>query len=365
MAAEHTEADGHSNGVSNGATSHGASAADARSAFLNGGAAAEVEAPADEADADDDSDLDEVDASGEDEADDVDADADEDADLDEDEESAAGKDDDETKGIDKVRRTEKRMRDQIKKERADAESEVREQARQVEQDLEQKWGKRIEAVERFEKLSARASVDPVAVLQALGVKEDAYEHIGQVLYTLAKAKDDPKARAAAAHLMKSRELNAEVEDLKKWREEREKTDKERAEHAEADRKIDAFIGSVTKAVSDKMTLAKALMKNDPDVARSELQIVAFNLAKEKGKLPEAKDVAIAFEKAQRAKLRKLGIDPKSRGAAAAIVANATAATTSKTKTTKTGDKKSSDKKLEASDSKSPRDAFIGLNGKYD
>jgi hypothetical protein len=361
MAGEHIEAEAHgTNGTSNGASAHSAS----RAAFMNGGAEPELEEAKDETadagDVDDDSDLDAAITSDDEASDDADPDADADLDEedDEDDEKDADKDD-EKKGIDKVRRTEKRMREQLKKERADAETEIQERARRVDHELEQKWGPRIEAAERFEKLAARASVDPVAVLQALGVKEDAYEHIAQVVYTLAKAKDDPKARAAAAQLMKARERDAELEDVKKRLDEREKSDKERAEQAEADRQIDAFIGSVTKTVSDKMPLAKALMKNDPDGARSELQIVAFSLAKEKGKLPEAKDVAIAFEKHQRAKLRKLGIDPKSRGAAAAIVANAK--NDSKAKPApKAGDKKPAPKVDEKSD-KSPRDEFIGLS----
>lgn len=371
MAGEHTESETHTEGT-NGVSKSGANSfATARAAFLAGESGGEATTedkakpakPVSREVADDDSDLDaDDDVDAEREVSNVDDDADLDADLDEDEDKSKPADeDDETKtGIDKVRHTEKRMREQLKKERSDAEVEIRQLAHRAEQEIEQKWRPRIEAAEKFEKLAQRAAVDPVAALQALGVKEDDYEHISKVFFTLHKAKDDPKARAVAAQLVKARERDAEIDDLKKWREDREKTEKEREEQAAADRRVDAYIGSVEKAVGDKTPLAKVLMKNDRDGALEELQSIALKLARENGgAFVEAKKVAIAFEKHQRAKLRKLGIDPKSRGAAAAIVADAKgdkekAATTAMKK----GDDKSARKDSTEKPSKSLRERFI-------
>ena len=280
-------------------------ATDARAAFL-AGESEEAEKPAEVAD--DDSDLEDDDESEAEVSDEEDPDAD----LEDDDEEGAEEDDDTKKRIDKVQRTEKRAREQLKAERtrmeADLEAKAREYKAGFDAELAQ-WKPRIETAEKFEKMASRANVDPVSVLKALGVSEDHYEHIGQVFYTLAQMKsDDPekakKARAAAAQLVKQGERDAEIADLKKRLESREQTESQREQQAAADREVDAFISSVTKAATDKTPLAKTFLKNDADAAREELQIVAFRLAKETGRLPDAKAVMIAFEKHQRAKDRK-------------------------------------------------------------
>lgn len=377
MGDEGTETGSDTSTGSNGVSKSGAAAqADARAAFLSGesetaekpskGSSREV--------SDDDSDLDDDDeeSTADEEAEESESDdEDPDADLDDEEDAeSADKDEDKDldedtkKRLDKVQRTEKRAREQLKAERVRMEADLEAKAREYRAGFDAelaKWHPRIEQAEKFEKMAARANTDPVAVLKALGVNEDRYEYIGQVFYTLAQTKsDDPekakKAKLAATQLMKQSEYDAEIADLKKWREDREKTEKEREEQTAADRQVNAFLGKAEKAVTDKLTLTKTLLKNDPDHAREELQIVTHQLAKQTGSWPDPKKVAIETEKRQRAKLRKLGIDPKSRGAAAALSTDSSTTTTSKkTTTTKKADKpseKSDDKKL------NPRDAFI-------
>jgi hypothetical protein len=309
-----------------------------------------------EAEADDDSDL---------EAEEVaEKPAEDDSDLEEDEDDEEEKpaDKDTAKRIDQVKRTDKQLREQRERDFAARESEINGHV----EALRKEWEPKIAAAEKFERLASRASIDPVAVLQALGVGEDRYEHVGQVLYTLSRAKDDPKMRTAAAQLMKARELDDEIAQLKQWREEREKADKEREQTTAADREVEAFITSVTKAASDKTPLAKSLLKNDPDGAREELQIVAFRLAKETGTLPDATKVMIAFEKHQRAKLRKLGIDPKSRGAVAALAdAETTTETKAKPKAHAVAVRKPAPKPEPAADEPFTREDFVRLAGNYD
>jgi hypothetical protein len=360
-------AEGETHGTSNGASSSVDRFAASRAAFLAGEDASSDDAaksppngaPKEDA-KDDDSDLDDAL-----DPDDVDTkDEDEDSDLDENDSEDKDKDgEDEDKNVDadtakrlsQVRRTDKRLREQRDKEWAarDAEFETRVK------DVEERWAPRIEKAERIERLMERAAIDPLALLQAANVPESAYEYVGQTLYTHSKAKDDPKAKAALAQLMRDRERDEEIANLKKWRDDREKTDKSREQQTAADREVDAFIGTVTKAASDKTPLAKTLLKNDPDSAREELQIVAYRLAKEQGRLPDAKAVMIAFEKHQRGKLRRLGIDPKSRGAAAALTDSKTTTTSKKSdKKIETG--KPTEKTSDKPDDKktNPRDAFI-------
>lgn len=283
---------------------------DVRNAFLSGktdeDAVEETEKPV----ADDDSDLDDEDTDA-----DVEETEDEDADLD-DEPEEEKPDADRDKRLETVKRTDKRLREQRDKDFAARDAEFAQRVAAVEKE----WTPRIEAAEKFERLAQRASVDPVAVLKALGVGEDRYEYVGKLLYTLSKAKDDPKARAEAAHFMKQSEVDAELADLKKWREERERTDKERSEQAEQDRNVEAFISKVTAAATDKTPLARAFIKSDLSEAKERIQVIAFRLAKEAGRLPSEKQVMVAFEKERRGLLRKMGIDPKSISATAANAA---------------------------------------------
>lgn len=355
MADERTESEGHD---TNGASTSRSAADAARAAFLAGDdTAAEDESPKGEVAKDDDSDLDEE--TERDDADDVEVDAeddsdeDDDSDLDEDDEKTGEKvDADTAKRLAQVQRTDKRLREQRDRDFRARESEL--DAREAE------LKPHLEKLAKFERLAARASIDPVAVLHALGVSEDRFDGIAQVLYKLAKGKTDPKFQTEAAQLMKERERDAEIEDLKKWREERERADKESAQTAAADRELDAYFGKVTKALGDKTPLSKAYLKANPSEARERMQILAFRIAKETGALPNERAVAVALEKDRRRVLRELGIDPKSRGAAAASAA----ATDSKTKTTPTkkGDKKTAPAKADE-EKLSPREAF--LRGKYD
>jgi hypothetical protein len=320
MAGEHSETQAHeSNGVSN---SHAA----ARAAFISGEIVdgEDKKAPAANKDADDDqdddldedTDLDEVDADADGDADadeepneDEDLDADEDADKDDDKDVDA----ETAKRLSQVRRTDKRLRERREQDFAKREAEL--EARET--DIAEQLKPHIEKLEKFEKAASRVAIDPAGVLIALGLPEDRYEHAAQVLYTLAKGKDDPKARAAAAQLIKDRERDEKLEQLTKKDQEREEREREREKTAVADRQLDAYFGKVTKAMSDKTPLAKAYVKANPAESRDRMQVLAFRIAKETGSLPKERDVVIALEKDRRRVLRELGIDPKSARAAAA------------------------------------------------
>lgn len=289
------------------------------------------------------------------------AEVDDDSDLDEEPEKGGKESDPDTaRRLAAVQRTDKRLREQ-----RDRDFSAREAKFKADVDAEVKrWQPKFEAAERFEKLAARASADPVAVLQSLGVGKDRYEYIGQLFYTLHKAEaGDAQAKQAAAQLLRDSHMSEELADLKKWREEREKSDSERTKQAEADREIEAYIGKVTKATSEKTPLASAFIKANPSEARERLQILAFRLAQESGTsaLPSERAVIIALEKDRRRVLRELGIDPKSRSAPAA---SATASADSKIKTASKADDKNQ-KKPDGDKKRSAKDEFLNLTGRYD
>lgn len=379
MAGEHTESEAHGEGSSNGVSKGAGGTADIRAAFLagelgndgaepSGPGKAEKPTKAEPDDEDDkaDGDLDEDDSADEvegdaevgDEEDDVDSDLD---DEDEDEDKDEEKGDAETqKRISQVRRADKRLREQRDKDFAARERAINEKVVAIEAE----WKPRVEAAERFERAAARINVDIVPVLQSLGLKPERFEHAAQVLYTLSKGKDDPKAQTAVAQLVKERERDDEIERLRKKDEDRDNREKQREQEAIADRQLDSYFGKVTKAASDKTPLARAYIKANPTESRERMQVIAFRIAKESGsdRLPAERAVIVALERDRRRVLREVGIDPKSHGAAAASAS----ATDPKTTTSKKNDKKKADEKPAVkTDGKKldPRDEF--LRSKYD
>jgi hypothetical protein len=300
---------------------------------------------------DDDSDLDE------DDSDEEKPDPDDDLDDDDEEVKPDEKVDDETaKRLSHVRRTDKRLREQRENEWASRDSDFAARIK----DVEAKWAPRVEAAERFERLAHRASIDPAAALQALGVQEDQYEHVAQILYTLSKAKDDPKARTAAAQLMKDRELTEEIGSLKKWKEERERSEKERDESSKADQALDAYLDTVAAATTDKTPLAKQYLKANPKQAKADLAAIAYRIGQETGTPPAPKSVMIAFEKDRRRVLRDHGIDPRA-------ATPAQAATQEPKIKTKTAPEKAKTKEpVKTEETKlSPKEEFLRLSGNYD
>ena len=331
MADEHTETEAHGsdNGVS----------LDARAAFLAGEdepVAAKTAPVADEEVEDDDLEDDEETVA-------ADEDEDEDADLDEDDEEEEKPDADTDKRLSQVRRTDKRLREQRDKDFASRER----QLQQEKDTFVAEWKPKVEAAEKFERAASRVNVDPVAVLTSLGLKPEAYEHTAQILYTLAKAKDDPKAQAAVAKLIKDRELEDKLDSVTKRLEEQDKTAKQREAEAAQLEKVQALVETFAKAASDKTPLVKSMLKSDPGAAKTDLARIAADLIDQTGEKPTPKRVAIAYEKERRALCRKMGIDPKTVSASAANAA----IEKSETKKTKSG-KPDDTKKI------SSRDAFI-------
>lgn len=360
-----TETHASTNGVS---TSRAAQMSADRAAFLGmdteaekpKGKSAPAAAEVEDDDSDLDSDGDEVDAD-----EDAEKSEDDDSDLDEDEGKSEDEDEDEddknvdadtAKRLAAVRKTDKRLREQREKQFEERENAVKAHERALSDKvakLEAEWKPRIEAAEKFERAAARINVDPVGVLNALGFKPDRHEYLASTLYTLAKGKDDPKAQAAVAQLMRERERDDDIEDMKKWREEQKLADKQRQEEAAAAAHGQKLMASIVKTASDKTPLARTYLKSDPEGAQGDIARIASKLIDETGKMPEPKAVMIAFEKERRSLLRKMGIDPKklSPSAANAAIVKSETTTTSKNKKTEKPTEKSDGKK-------NPRDEFI-------
>jgi hypothetical protein len=280
---------------------------------------------------DDDDDLDELDDDDDDdtetvEQDESDDEEDPDKDLDEDDDKPADKVEPEVaKRLEKVRKTDKRLREQ-------RESHFRaqeERLQSLEAGIKERWSSRIEAAEEFERLKSKKS-DPFGTLKALGYDEADFSEMlreGWALY--GEGAKDPKYKDAIARMRKERELHNEIAELKKKHETREKTEAEQKQEAEQRRNVEVFIGKVAKlaAASTKTPLAKQFLTADPERAKLELEVVGGRLAQKLGRMPDPKAVMIEFEKEQRRTLRRLGIDPKTATASSSAQAETKNAST--------------------------------------
>lgn len=359
MAGEHTESEAHGKAGSNGVSSalDDRLAAD-RAAFLSGNAGddeGEKTKAKPSKTADDDSDLDEDDDRDddadeiEDEDDDkstVDKDEDDpDSDLDEDDDSEKVEPE-VAKRLDQVRRTDKRLREQ-------REAHFKEQEAKLQglvTELEQKWGKRIEAAEQFEQLKSRKH-DPIGILKAIGYDDADFADIAREAWAHSPdGAKDPKYKDAIAKTRRERELADKLSSVEKRLEEQAKAEKERNEQATREREVEAFIGKVSKSATEKTPLAQKFLEAEPQAARIELEVIAGRLAQQLGQMPDPKKVMIEFEKSQRRMLRRYGIDPTSLKAAAPSSSTKTETTKAKMDAKKTVDKKT---KTEEVDSDKP------------
>lgn len=243
---------------------------------------------------DDDEDEDEDDDHGEDQDDDDEDDEDEDGKVD-----AAT-----SKRLDKVRRTDKRLR-----ERREADFRAREATIQRTVD---EWKPRIEKSERNEKLIARLTnpFEVGDVLRELGMKEDDFEAASQTVFAQSKKfADDPKARAAIAQHKRDRELHEEIARLKAKDEARETADREAKEQAAQAESAMRFMRKIEKATdAEQYPLAAKQLAKNPKRFRERVAEVAVKLWDKTGEQPSIARVLRRYEKRQRAELADLGLD---------------------------------------------------------
>lgn len=249
-------------------------------------------------DEDEDEEVADVAEDEDEEVDEEDEDLDED-DEDDEEEVVQAKDPDVAKRIAAVRKTAARQAERAR--------------RQVEQERSawQAERARIEAAEKpdreeFEKfrgLKAIAKFNPAAVLEFFGYNEDDFEAASRELYTRGKsAAADPKFRDAAAKMQRERQLAGEIDDLKRWKVEKEKAEKERDEREANQRHFTKTVESIG-AAAKKLGLPLAQKATPVQLAQ-----VKYDLWNERGTEPGPKAVARAFEAMKRAELEAYGVD---------------------------------------------------------
>lgn len=208
---------------------------------------------------------------------------------DEDDDAGAKKEDPElAKRLAKVQKRDARMREQF---------DAREKAFAKERDaFVAEWKPKVEAYEEFEKLKQRKS-DVAGVLKAIGYVEDDFEDISKILWGLSKTgAADPKNRDAVARMQRERELREEAAAARREAAEVKKMLEQRDEDAEANRRVDAYLGRVTKAIGDETPLVKKRLELAPKSTRRAIEKVAYELAKKAGGFVDPKKVVRVYER---------------------------------------------------------------------
>ncbi len=223
--------------------------------------------------------------------------------------AAAGKPDAESaKRLAAINDQERRAREKLTKEREDWKTEQAKARAELERERAE-WKAKVEAVERFEKLKARAKVDPTAALEELGV--DDFEYAAKQAYARSKGAADPANREAAARMIREREAADDLaetrRELKELKDQLAKRDQE-VQYREA---WQIYLGDVTKAATadtSEAPLLRAQLGKNPARAHAAIRDVATDLFQRTGEWPDAQDVITTYEKRRRDELEELGID---------------------------------------------------------
>lgn len=214
--------------------------------------------------------------------------------------------DPDAKRLTSIAKAEKRSRDLISKERADAKADFQAEVERVRAEITP----HIDSVKKYKAAVEQARTNPVELMRSLGLSEDDFEYVAQQLFNNSKAAaSDPKRAAAAAHARREREKDLEIRELRDWRTQVETEKKQAAATQTFESQKTQFLDHVTATLPAEAQLLKALIEKSPIKAKAEMWKTTERLFAETGEVPDAEDVALAYEKQRRAELEELGIDP--------------------------------------------------------
>ncbi len=202
------------------------------------------------------------------------------------------------KGLDVVRRAEKRHREQMTADRAEF---AREQAKHAEA---------LTKVADYEAAAKRIAYDPIALLKKLNVPESAYDVIAHAIFAESETgKKDPARAAQAALRLRDREKEDKLTATEKRIEAMEaklEADKlERVQAAETER----YIGEINTAAKAKFPLVAHLMTANPDDVGDGLGAAFDRLKAKNNKDPKPAEVVAEYDRKERARLKAIGVDP--------------------------------------------------------
>jgi hypothetical protein len=226
------------------------------------------------------------------------ADSDEETDVEDEDADEAKPDPKAAKGLDAVRLAEKRSREVIARERQALTAEREQHKAELAQLAE------------FRGHAKRIKYDPGAVLRTLGASEDDFEIIAQALYAESKAgAADPKRKEAATRLLREREKEDKLTATEKRLEDLEKRLEAQRQEEVASREAANYFEQMNTTATAKYPLVAHMLKADQEDAGQALVAAYERLMKKTGATPKPASVVAEYDRAERARLKRIGVDP--------------------------------------------------------
>lgn len=203
------------------------------------------------------------------------------------------------KRMEGIQRAEKKMRDRIAAERAEADKIIAE------------WKPKIEKAEKFESLAKRAKYAAADVLAELGLTEDDFESAARDLYSRSKAgAKDPKARVAVERNAREREKDDRIASLEKKLDDLANGLTSERANAQATAAVTKYVDDTVKRATtgDDAPIIKKWLATNPARARAQLEAEGNHLAREMGGVPDHADVVARLEAKRREELTADGFD---------------------------------------------------------
>jgi hypothetical protein len=200
------------------------------------------------------------------------------------------------KALAAIERRESASRAKLAKEREEMQSQLQQQA----QDLEQKFAQQYPA----DLLATAKELRQLGIAGGLD-KPEGMMALARAAYARAKAGEgDPRYADQAAQLQHKHEVSSEIQQLRAQNEQL----MQRFEEAENSRRADAWLSKAETAADDSTPLIKKWVAADREEAHLAILREAARLRDEYGEVPSHKDVLTSLEKRRRAEFEKFGIN---------------------------------------------------------
>lgn len=210
---------------------------------------------------------------------------------------------------DAIAKAEKRSRELIAKERAEAKAAFDAEVQKMRAELEPQ----LEQARQFKAAMEKAKTDPAALLRAAGLTEDDFDYAGRQIYNLGKtAGAKPENKQAAEQARYLREIADRAERAEQRAAALEKQFSERDQSARIAAAENEYLDGVMKAPTDEAPRAAKLIEKSPAKARAKFKAIAEDLLRQNGEIPDHADVLAAYE----AELDELGLERPAAKAAA-------------------------------------------------
>ena len=198
-----------------------------------------------------------------------------------------------------LQRQEKKQKEALAVERA----EIEERAKAI--------AEREESIKSWEAAKARAAIDPVGVLEELGLTPEQFEDTARDSYNRRPGADVD--RVTAQRNIKLREANSAAERALKRVEELEAKIQARDDQQAVQAKVTAYLSEAAAKLDEDTPILTKLHANNRSKFDRDVGLMADKLWQETGETPDHVDVIRELENTKRAELLELGIEPPKSG----------------------------------------------------